>query len=382
MKNQIFISLFVLMTIFTTNISAQHPDLQQGRWYVQQITINGETTEIPDDPVDFPFTYLNFFSGTSGLVGSENTPAINFYGIDCQIGFVGHVSFTSTDVFDFTDFTPFSLTSECNEALSGFMSIYLDFFQENHSETFTYSITTNPDESKTLRVVNNAGDEAIYTNTFLIPPPTELTGNTWFLQNMVINGTDNLPPNNEEFSAIIYNFHINQDNTAFKTCVCDGIFGNQHFDITQSSFYLYEITVGLIQCGIPENNDYQNMYFDFFLNSLPGPHNYTLEENGSVKTLTITNSLGDYTVYSNIVSSIESNESNNFKIYPNPTKDKLIIETSKENVESISLYDITGKKIIDSDKNILNVSGLINGVYFIRINTIENQNIIKKIIID
>ncbi len=363
------LSLFVFNAIFITNILAQHPDLQQGRWYLQQIVIEGETTEIPDDPINFPFTYLNFFSGTD-LVASENTPNINFYGTDCQIGFTGHTNFISTNAFDFADFTPFSSTSECNADLSRFMSIYLDFFRENHTETFTYSITTNPDNTKTLRITNAVGDEVIYINTFLVYPSDELTDNTWFLQNMVIDGTSNFPPNNEEISSIWCNFDINQNFNLFRTYVCDALEGTQHFDTTQSNFYLYEVSIGLIQCGITENNDYHNMYFDFFLNSLPGPYNYTLEKSENLKTLTITNSSGDYAVYNSIITSVESPENSYLKVYPNPTSDIIYIDILNRDISDykIEVVNMLGKVVYNSyNAKSVDLSSLQDGVYFLSV---------------
>ncbi len=381
MKNRV-LNLLVFVIVFTTNALAQHPDLQKGRWYVQQITTGGETIGIPDNPVSFPFTYLSFFSG-SDFVTSENTPNINFYGIDCQIGFVGHVNFSSTDAFDFSDFTPTSLVSECNTPLSEFMSSYLNFFQENYTETFTYSIETNTDASKTLKIVNAVGDEIVYTNTFLVQPSAELTDNTWFLQNIVTDGTNNFPPDSEGLLVVKCDFLLKNDcPEVFNTIVCSPMSATQHFDIEESKFYLYETGVGLIQCGITEYDEYQNLYFDFFLKSLPGPYSYTLESSDNAKILTISNPKGDYIVFNSIISSVESIENSYFKVYPNPAKDKITVEVNKKTIKSISLYDVTGRKIIASDKNILDVSDLDKGLYFIHINTTDNQYFVKKVVID
>ncbi len=70
-------------------------------------------------------------------------------------------------------------------------------------------------------------------------------------------------------------------------------------------------------------------------------------------------------------------------IYPNPASEKLIIE-SKEPVLSIELFDLSGKQIkgIQRNNNLteLNLSGISNGTYILKIKTIDGNLINKKII--
>jgi hypothetical protein len=68
----------------------------------------------------------------------------------------------------------------------------------------------------------------------------------------------------------------------------------------------------------------------------------------------------------------------NIKIYPNPTKNTLMIDGR---YFSVSIYNLFGKEVLTSDyQNIINVAALSNGIYFIRINT-STTFTIKKIII-
>lgn len=68
------------------------------------------------------------------------------------------------------------------------------------------------------------------------------------------------------------------------------------------------------------------------------------------------------------------------KVYPNPTTDKLII-VSKSLQNSI-LYNVNGQKVLESDRNELNVSELPTGVYLLHTTNTQNQlstfKIIKK----
>lgn len=70
----------------------------------------------------------------------------------------------------------------------------------------------------------------------------------------------------------------------------------------------------------------------------------------------------------NAVSDISS--LNNINIYPNPSKDKLMIQTT-ETIESIFISDLNGKKITAtySQSNGLDISSLSNGLYFLHVET-------------
>jgi len=71
----------------------------------------------------------------------------------------------------------------------------------------------------------------------------------------------------------------------------------------------------------------------------------------------------------------------NFALYPNPVHDYLTIEIGNSSISKSEIYDLTGKKILETKSNILNVNHLENGIYMIKI-TAENgavttQKIIK-----
>ena len=78
---------------------------------------------------------------------------------------------------------------------------------------------------------------------------------------------------------------------------------------------------------------------------------------------------------------VEEIAKNNFvKVYPNPTTDKLIIVS--KNLKNSILYNINGQKVLESDRNELNVSQLPTGIYLLHTSNNQNQlstfKIIKK----
>lgn len=81
-------------------------------------------------------------------------------------------------------------------------------------------------------------------------------------------------------------------------------------------------------------------------------------------------------------SSEESNSFDLFRIYPNPTGDYINIQTN-EKISSVSIYNMSGQKIIYTEKNIkkIDVQNITNGIYFIEIKTndkILSTKFIKK----
>jgi hypothetical protein len=73
-------------------------------------------------------------------------------------------------------------------------------------------------------------------------------------------------------------------------------------------------------------------------------------------------------------------------IYPNPSKGMLNIESASKNIISVQVFDITGQLILestienDNSKVSLDISNYKNGLYIIKINSVEGNNIIKKVL--
>lgn len=91
----------------------------------------------------------------------------------------------------------------------------------------------------------------------------------------------------------------------------------------------------------------------------------------------LTSSIGEQAT---IVEPIEA------KLYPNPSKGILNIESATKNISSVQVYDITGQLIVestnenDNSKVSLDISNNKNGLYIIKINSVEGNSIIKKVL--
>ena len=97
-----------------------------------------------------------------------------------------------------------------------------------------------------------------------------------------------------------------------------------------------------------------------------------------------TSELGNYKEFLNIecssVLSIMKNENESLKIYPNPTQEKIIIDNIN-NFKSVTIIDINGKRIIQSENKIIDISNLKPSIYLLKIectDKILTREIIKK----
>jgi hypothetical protein len=77
---------------------------------------------------------------------------------------------------------------------------------------------------------------------------------------------------------------------------------------------------------------------------------------------------------------IENIKDNSFKIYPNPAKNILNIESSIQ-IEQIEIIDIYGNIKLRSNHSPIELLGLHSGIYFVKINT-ESKLTISKILIE
>ena len=66
----------------------------------------------------------------------------------------------------------------------------------------------------------------------------------------------------------------------------------------------------------------------------------------------------------------------NFIVYPNPTTERITIQSN--NVNNVSLMDEFGRVVLTSKSNTIDVSNLSNGVYILRINNTTKKIIIRK----
>jgi len=84
-----------------------------------------------------------------------------------------------------------------------------------------------------------------------------------------------------------------------------------------------------------------------------------------------------------VLNSSSFSQIDGLKMYPNPAKNNLFIETALNSDINVSIIDVLGKEVINSkvSNNAVNISGLTPGMYIVKISE-EGKTATKKLIIE
>jgi hypothetical protein len=172
----------------------------------------------------------------------------------------------------------------------------------------------------------------------------------------------------------------------FGSCVTVG--ANANYNDGNMSFILIDPSIPFQVCPgeeiLMDIEEFfqEEFFFDIFMVSWHEPFSYTFTTTSDKIYLDITNSEGSIATFYDDFLSQDDFLKQNLKVYPNPVKDKLLIESSGLNIKKTEVYNLYGKLIFKSDtleNNSLDLSQLERGIYFLRIET-TNAKITKKII--
>ena len=135
-------------------------------------------------------------------------------------------------------------------------------------------------------------------------------------------------------------------------------------------------------------------WLDFYGNPIPGETNQSITTGPgeySVKTTINGCTEQSVTVYIDTYASIENspcslgiddhNKKDEILLFPNPVENILTIE-SAESIDDIIVFDILGNKIMPTrvSNSSIDVSGLVKGIYFLRLSIDNRKVVIKKFI--
>lgn len=203
----------------------------------------------------------------------------------------------------------------------------------------------------------------------------QLFENTWYLQKVVIDSEEHLPPSNDEVNFVGLNFYESGFNDFFTT-VCNNFTGSLIYDNVIQNFIFNEFAITLLECDIQENGLFEGLYFGFYLNEIEEPFPYTITIDGNNnKMLVITNLNGDEAFYGDQLLTNRDFSNTIFSIYPSPVKEELNLKSLSNgtgNLE-IKIYDLTGKLLISTfskTDTTINMGNLKQGLYFI---VVENS---------
>lgn len=208
----------------------------------------------------------------------------------------------------------------------------------------------------------------------------QLFDNTWYLQQVVIDKKDIFPPINNELSSIPLNFDA--ANEELITTLCNSINAFCSFSSNENMFTtLGDWFIFGIQCTNSNNIDFQDLYYNTIWNLDSNEQfdlNYTIENDGDNKRLTITNSEDNKAIYGNVLLSTLNFEPITISIWPNPAQNQLHITSDNNGSYSAILFNSSGSQIMEvSDQKTIEIDHLASGIYFFEI-TMNDSKTIKK----
>lgn len=210
--------------------------------------------------------------------------------------------------------------------------------------------------------------------------------NTWYLQNIIIDGQDNFPPSNEEVPYV----PLWMEQNHLETSVCDTGSGMIEFSSIDSSFiFTNGMAMTLGNCYISDNFPFQVIYFHDFFNSnyitVDDIFVYEIIDGGDNNyTLTITSAEGNQAIYGNQILATEDFEEFQFYIYPNPASEHITLTSNGANGPiDIKIFNLEGKllknrNLSGKDNFSLDISEFSTGLYFLKMQTEEGNVEVKR----
>lgn len=355
-----YLSFFFL---FSFSLFAQN-DLLLGQWNLHYIEVDGvqqySTVPNSDNIINFNEDY-----SISGAV--------------CDNGYGGNYQVINESQISITDFS--ALAGSCNFAIESnlFLNPYLWIVLSNSTidDVFNYSISGSGND-ETLVLTNSENNSAVYGRSPL--PENKLPG-TWYLHKIVKNDVEEINTFNPNFRI---NFTLTPDISGVYyegEAICNNYFGSYNLDGVDAVVFEY-FGFTLSFCDT-EGYPLEASYFSFFQQAQSEPQqlNYNVTGSGNDETLTLTNAdNGDYVQFGRQTLSTTDTALNKsiIKLKENPVKEQLeiVVENSGFNQMLYAIYSVDGKLIFNTgilENNIINLNNLNSGLYFIKIQTDDNQ---------
>lgn len=220
-------------------------------------------------------------------------------------------------------------------------------------------------------IASNRSINSPSTSIMIAPTRSQSGSGIFNLQNSIVY--NNQGDNNVEFTPVGINTGFNSQTLNFNNSISaigfsggsgnGNIIGNPLFiDASMDNYTLQSSSPG-IDAG---NNSYvlSNSMFDY---------------NGNSRIINTTVDVGAYEYDSTLSISEVGLNNISLNVYPNPTNSKINIQTS-HSINKIDIYNMLGAKVLSTNQKTIDVSELQTGMYLLKIQTENNQQITKRFI--
>lgn len=201
---------------------------------------------------------------------------------------------------------------------------------------------------------------------------------TWHLYELAIDLGPSFYVNTVQPSINPY-LTINNDLSFEGYGACNNFMGEFTYDASMETLTTTFFDATLNLCDYPEHDQFEVSYF-FYLNQA-SPQYITLDVHPITNEgeLILEWAPGFYARYGTTVLSVSENVTPRFNIFPNPVSDLLFIASEGTTIEKIKVYSISGSQVYQAsvDANVIDVSSLSEGLYFLEIFSTEGSSIQK-----
>ena len=338
-------------------------------WYLQYMIVDGENTFLPVNEESFLptivleetiITSLGLFLGDSG----------------CDT-FNGAVSYDAANT-DLTLFDISAITNDCDIIENTeYATLYSEFLLEGDPQTFTYTFNIIEDVEMLL-LGNTGGSWAVYSENISIVPDPDLF-QTWYLTDYTFDLSDNMLVT-DIIPPIFPTLTISEDLSFSGEGACNSFMGKFLYDNSGDDLLNNLFTTTEIDCEHTEHIDFEFIYFLFFSELEGFNYSITTEASG-IKHLEFEFN-GIVYNYADFPLSTPEFSQNTITIYPNPVTNTLFINAENLEIESLTIYSVSGQEIITQkspETLSIDVSGLSKGLYFIEL-TSNSRKSFKKFI--
>jgi len=214
----------------------------------------------------------------------------------------------------------------------------------------------------------------------------QLIDNNWYLHNLILDGENNIPYNTGVSMSIDFAFEPVNDKYFISLPAASEIYIYQatfHPSVPEfSTLHIGSLAKGVCKFPAEPCFDFFDLYEPFYFDYQETPMTYEVTDNGDgTHQLIVTNIDGDQAIYNTFLLGNETPTVHSFKVVPNPTTDRLYIDSEFGVIEQLTVYDRTGRQVLKQtpEENAIDVSSLPQGLYFIEI-TIDAEKAIQKFI--
>lgn len=229
----------------------------------------------------------------------------------------------------------------------------------------------------------------LFPGLFLNAQQQDLIDNDWYLTMITIEGEDFLTPPSDTHTVMGEQTSLNY-HTVFTGGESFYTEGCNYFDIimqnlNDTTFTVTDMGITLEECMYPQYAAHDGRLYNFLGGSMgenfpwEGFMYEIITNSDGSKSLEITNPDGDIAIYNNQILSVQDLNENNNSFQVAFQNDNLIIQSNDTKAQSISIYDLSGKQLLNAKilNGKLNTNGLSSGIYLIQI-TDEKGNLFNK----